>query len=469
MNDNQNTTNTMTPPKNAVVSLEFTARFLGAKIFIAPPENDGAHISVSDIEKKLREHNVSYGVNTELINQIAENHLYNTWHTIAEGTAPVDGTDGKITYHFKENVENVPKEDKRGFVDYKELGIVRNVEAGTVLATLVAPTLGIMGKNVQNKEVPAKNGVRAIVNIGNNIVYSEDKLSLLVAKNGNLTCKNNKWSVDTTFSLDGNVDISSGNIDFIGELIIKGDVTEGFSVSGREGVTIYGTVVRATVKSDSDVVIKQGAIGSTITAKGSLSVNFAESSVITCSNSLKTSSLMFCEVFCDGEIDVSSGNGLITGGRITSTKNIDAKVIGSKNFVPTNIIVGNNAILTEEKNKIIEYVNTLDVQIEDCTKIVSFLTALQQANGPLSKEKNDIFVSAEHTQKIDMQKKLEALNRIAEIDLILETKQVLFIKCRSELFPGVKATINNDVITVKDEYTRCLITLVENEIRIAPI
>ena len=88
--------------------------------------------------------------------------------------------------------------------------------------------------------------------------------------------KNGLIHVDPVFLVKGDLDYQTGNIDFIGSVVIKGDVKSGFNVKASGDIEIEGVVEDSIVETDSDVLIKLGFIGhgeGKIIAMGSVNAN----------------------------------------------------------------------------------------------------------------------------------------------------------------------------------------------------
>lgn len=446
-------------PVDAVIDVEIETGGISARIFAHPPLNDGAEISVNSIMVALESKKVTYGINKKLITAVVLEKKYNEWITVATCKPSLDGKNGSIEFLFNQTEDNKPVEDAKGYVNYKDIGTVRNIIKGTVVANITKETEGEEGTNVRGEVIVPKKGMPPKVTFGENIGYSEDGLQLVVQADGNLVFRSGRFSVEQVFRLDGDVDLSTGNIDFIGEVIIRGDVREGFSVKSRKNVTIQGGVFDAVIESGGDIVIKKGSIGSKINAEGKVEVEFAENSDINCKQQLKTKSLYFCNAFCKGEINCSMGNGSIVGGKTTGTNNISAQTIGSKSYTITSLVVGGNAILLEEKNEIIKELEKTKEEIDSCQKIIEFLNAKFRVLGKLPVEKLEILKSATNTiilKKDDIVKKNK---RIEQIDIILQSKQNLFVSCRKDLYTGTKIIINDQIFNVDTDYQHCNVGL----------
>ena len=90
----------------------------------------------------LDKNNVKYGLDTDMIKGIVIDKKYSSKLPVAKWTPPVNGVDGTITYRFETVVKNAPVEDEHGFVDYKNLGLIRTVRNGDVIADITMPTEG---------------------------------------------------------------------------------------------------------------------------------------------------------------------------------------------------------------------------------------------------------------------------------------------------------------------------------------
>ncbi|MEG0614680.1 MAG: FapA family protein, partial [Oscillospiraceae bacterium] len=386
-------------------------------------------------------------------------------YLIAQALAPVDGIDGTITYLFDKQVETKPKEGENGFVDYRNLGFVRNVRAGTVIADITLPVDGVDGTNVKNTPIRHKIGVPVKVDKGENVGLTEDGTHLIVLADGNLKYSG-RFSVETTFNLKGDVDASTGNLDFIGDIIIRGEVFEGFKVVSQKSVTIYENATGATIEANGNVVIKKGCINCKIISHGNVTVDFAESCVITCDGDLKGDAFVTSTVYCGGELTAQGRRGTLMGGQYTCLKNLLANSIGLKSYGETIVTVGDNAVMLNEKTECEKRLQNLETQILGCNQVALFLGEKKKAGVKLPPEREEMLATAEKQIIICNVEKEENEKRIADIMQYLETRQNLSITCKKELYPGTKITINDLVYQVNDKYQYCKIYLGEDGIKV---
>ena len=155
-----------------------------------------------------------------------------------------------------------PKENEDGRVDYYDLGLIQNVSAGQVLCVLTPPTEGTPGYTVKGDIVKPKPGKPAPVVPGPNTMLSTDGLQIISKINGQFEFDGKKVIVNETYTLNQDVDTSTGNIKVAGNLVVRGMVTSGFKIEAGGYISVTGVVESATVTAGKDVSLQGGANGS---------------------------------------------------------------------------------------------------------------------------------------------------------------------------------------------------------------
>ncbi len=456
----------MPKPVDCIIDLEIETGGYSANLRARSPLNGGNDVTKEQIKEALAQKNVVYGINEGMINIIVNGKSYDRWFTIAKCTMPQNGEDGRVDYLFDKQTTGLPKEDAHGNVDFRDLGIIRNITVGTVIANITYETAGIPGTNVHGEEIRPLKGKEPAVIFGDNIKLSDDKLQMVANADGNLINKSGRFSIETVVKIDGDVDVSTGNIDFIGEVLIRGDVKEGFSVTSGKSILVQGGAYGAKLTAAGKITVRTGVVGSQLVAGDAVDIAFGENSNITCYESLKAKSLYFCDAYCKGEVHVNTGNGSIIGGKIISTKNLYAFTIGSKSYTPTQIVIGDNAIMLQEKTGLEQNIEKLDIEEDKCTKVVEFLSEKKKQLGYLPPDKVEIITAAAKRILLLRNEREQLQKRIEEIDIYLKTKQNLCVNCKRELYPGVKITINDFVLPINTTYQYCLVGIGDDGIEI---
>ena len=453
-------------PIDSIVDVEVDDGGRIGKIRMRSPLNGGNDVTKEIVMEALRDKNIVFGVNEAFINMVVNSKAYDRWHVIAKSKDPQNGKDGSVEYLFEKSTQGTLTEDSKGYVDFKDIGTVRNISSGTIIANIILETKGQEGTTVFNTPIRALDGAPPTVTFSENIAVSDDRLTMIATADGNLVWKEGRFSVETVVKIDGDIDISTGNIEFVGDVIVRGDVKEGFVVTSGKDILIHGGVFSSNITASGKITVRKGAIGSTLVSGGETEIEFGENSNITCTGKLDAKSLYCCEVYCKGEVFVNKGTGSIIGGKIISTKNLVAHSIGSKSYSKTKIVIGENAILLQEKTNLEKRCEELREEEEKCTKIVEFLTLKKQELGNLPPDKLDVMTLAAKNILMSRNETVQINMRIEEIDDYLQQKQDLSVTCRKELYPGVRITINDFVLNITNLYQYCKAGIGEDGIEI---
>lgn len=458
------------PPVDSEINLSVTPNFSEAYVTVEPPKNGGAEITVGAIMNKLAENKVVYGILNEEIERLVNERRYDTRTLIARWTPAVNGIDGTITYNYEKEQKLAPVENENGFVDYKNLGLIRTVYAGDVIADITLPTEGEPGTDLRGVTIRQKPGKKAAYSVGLNTALNEEGTQIVATADGNINFKGGAFVIDPVVTINGDVDASVGNIVFTGDVVVKGEVLEGFKISSNSNITVAGNVNGAILEADGNIIIKKGCINSTVTAHGSVTINFCEHSTIKCDGDLISSNFVICDVYCGGQISTKGNTGGLLGGKYTSINSVEVSNIGTKNYTPTLLTIGDNALLAEEKEEVNKQIEKAKKDLENTTLVINFLNEKKKQLHSLPEDKEQILGNA-CRQKVLIGMDIQKLQkRVAEIDASLATKQFLSIKCRGYIYPGVKIIINDAVFKVESEYVRSKVSINEDGmIAIAPL
>lgn len=442
-------------PVDGEVIITVPQNFSAAYISVYPPQNGGREITFDKVMSALAAKGVKYNINEELIRSLIERKDFDKEIKAAEADMPVDGKNGTITYKFNKEQVIAPQEDDKGFVDYKNLGLIRNIRENDVIAVITPPEQGTDGKDIRGVVMKAAPGKPAPFTVGRGTRLTEDGLSIVAAIDGHVCYRDKTFCVDPTVTISGDVDASVGNIDFLGDVIIKGEVMEGFSVTAGRNITVGGNVTGARIKAGGSITVKKGAINSKLTAHGNISSQFCEYSDISTDSDLNIQNFVICTVYCGGNLTSKS----INGGKYTVLGNTEVTYLGTKNYAPTEVTAGDNAMLTEEKNDCLKKISEFETTIERCNQIAEFLTAKRKELKGLPEDKEELLGSAIKTKFASQNSIKQLRKRIANIDESLSEVQHCYVAVKGIAYPGAKVVINDSVKKFEAETPRVKIFL----------
>lgn len=186
---------------------------------------------------------------------------------IAKGQEAVDDSDDILDIKFKDKDLKKLDEDSTGSVDFKSIGFVNSIEKGSIIAIKKEGTAGIEGKNIYGQPIKKKTGKKIKIMLGDGCLLKEDN-TVVASKGGKPCVSGNKFSVFDVHEVNSDVDITTGNIKFSGDIIIYGDIKEGMIIESGHNVTVLKNMLNSKIISKGDVSIHQNVIYSTIFAGG---------------------------------------------------------------------------------------------------------------------------------------------------------------------------------------------------------
>ncbi len=454
----------MPEPINGSIIIDVDEHYMVAHVIVNEPEFGGKPATYRQLCDELKMKGIRHNINHDGLKAIFDEKQFGKTVLAAKGDPAVDGENGKVLYHFECTEGQDLKEDEFGNVDYHDLGLIKNITEGTVIAEIIPETEGTPGMDIRGSVVNQFPGKPPVYTIGAGITLSEDKLIMSAAISGNLRWNKTHFVVDKDVTVSGDLDVSVGNIDFIGDVIVKGNVEEGYVICSGGNVTVFGTVTSACIRASGDITVRMGVVGSEVEGFN-ISASFFENAHITAKGNLTAQNFIACQATCNGKLTASGGKAAIIGGKYTCLSDIEANIIGSDTYTRTLLVLGNTAVLAEERidltKKTEEFVN----QIDQLEKICTALQA-QKKVAPLTEEREEMLVTSIRAKFVH-QRELKAMKRrIAEIDKEIDISNDLKVTVRRSLFPGVSVRINSLQYNVSNVHGQCVVRVGASDIEV---
>jgi len=297
---------------------------------------EGGLQSYEDVIAECRRENIKVEINERLVEkQLLEVDPQEI--TIAKGTKPKDGEDGSIEYRFDMSAKPQfiadPKDGKA--IDYKNSMQVTLVNAGDILATIIQPTNGEPGEDVNGLPIEARPGAKARYFLGEGV--EEKDGNIIVTAAGTPSVQDDVIMIRRSYVLQSDVDLSTGNINFPGTVIIHGNVTDGFEVISEENVVINGLISGAKVRAKGYIKCAGGIQGkekAELTAGSFVAATFVSAATIVAEGDvLITKDILHSNISCLGELRLG---GSLIGGTTTAFKGVECGGdLGSETGVKT--------------------------------------------------------------------------------------------------------------------------------------
>lgn len=431
--------------------MEATARFY-------PASTGGRALDREGVYSECRLAKVIFGVDDAVVEEFLKNREYCKEYVIAKGQPAVEGTDAFVTYHFNTDNRIRPTLNEDGTVDFFNLNLVNPCKVGQVLATLTPEVRGEEGKDVTGVVLRPREVRRATLSYGLNIQLSEDKLSIMSRVDGHVTLTGGKVFVSDVMQVN-NVDNSTGNIEYSGNVVVEGNVNANFRVKTDGDIEVRGVVEGAQLEAGGNIILVRGINGmgkGVLKAGGNIVSKFIENCTVEAGGYVETNSILHSNVQAGTEINVMNHKGFITGGEVVALSKICVRTLGSHMGADTRVTVGVDpksitrmGVLTKEVTEAQKTIKQLVPVLEAAKKKVAAgvkmapeqIKQLQSVAATI-KAAQESFTTANEELEILKAQMVEGENAAVEVT--------------GEVYPGVVIAISDVSMIIKNvvKYSR---------------
>jgi uncharacterized protein (DUF342 family) len=446
------------PANDALMTVEITDQEMKAFVTLTPPGPGGSDLSKDAILSFLRNNRVVHGVIEEALTELEDRPRFREAKMVAEGSKPQNGRDAYVQYNFEtDNSKHHLREAADGKVNFKELGLIQNVVAGQPLARKMPPEAGKVGRTVTGKVIPARNGKDIPLPVGRNVHLAEDGATLIADLNGQVTVIGGKINVEEIFQVPGDVNLKTGNIMFLGTVVVQGSVDDGFSVKASGNIEVRGSVGKSEIVAEGDIIIHQGVAGKgggTIQAGKNIWSKFIENANVEAGeNVIVSDGLINTNIVANKKIICQGKRAAIVGGKYRACEEINAKILGSPvGGAETYLEVGYDPKSKEKMDRLQADALALRKQIEELDKNIATLGAIKKQRKTLPEDKEAVLADnlARREELVE-----EVRGLVKEIEGLQSYLNGLKTKGRisasNRVYPGVKLVIKDVSEPVKTE------------------
>ncbi len=440
------------------LSISISADKYSATATITDTPQDRSAIS-SDVVDALRDAGISTGYKLLEINKLLKSlngGKVGEEFVIAEGKRKEEGVDGQEEFRFRTKLLVGAEGEQR--VDFKERGLINNVRQGQILAIQKPHKVGKAGLLVTGeKDEPNVVKHIKILKAGMNVdKFDEDnKITYVAMLKGHARKLFDEIQVCPDYVVPGDLDFTRGNIDFVGNVDVLGDIKSGFKIKSEGDIMIGGDVEPdAYLEAGGNITvrgnIRSGKKSEKIYCKGDLTAgNIINSYAKSDGNVYLKELLSDSIVFCKGRF--LSSWGVILGSSIEAIGGIIVNNLGKDDSNSKNIIYSGEAYLTQER------VDNIKEKLEDCNSQLALITkqvAIEKENGSKAESdarvKNIAKARTEHAKQL--MEEIESLSE--ELELLkpkLITNRNAKIEVKGRVYPTCIIKIGDNELNVMEE------------------
>ena len=426
---------------------------LEASARLHPGEPTGPAMGVDHAKTLLAEAGVEHGIDDEAVKSMLDAKIYGEPYVVAKATPPKDGEDGKLVFHFSTDERTgSPREIGGGRVDYRSLDLYIPVTEGQLLVTRTVATEGEPGISVKGKDIKQKPGKDISLPRGKNVEIDEMKTEMKASTAGMVDFINNTINVSDVYKINGDCDMSVGNIDFEGSVLVTGSVRSGHTIKATDGITVAGSVEAAKLIAGGSVEVKGGMQGSGkghIEAGGSVTIMYIEQGSIDAEGSVKVDVSIHSRIETGGSLHALGKRGAIIGGQVAAAGDIVANFIGAVSHTKTEVEVG---VMPRKRARIQVLEKELERLDADLVKLDQLNTYLEKTKGTMDNETwTKLHLSGVENRRINNEDTQIARDEMSalkdEIEHATDSKVHVF----ETAFSGSRVTIGSSSYKINSE------------------
>lgn len=446
------------------LEVKLTKDRMAAELYLYEQEK-GTPVSMDDLTGILKEHKVIFGVKNEVLEAISsEPQCVNYPIVVAEGRKQINGTDA----YLRNELTEITNGDNKSF-NFRNVMHIKSVTSGQLLATAIPPTAGVNGIDVTGMTLAAKAGRPLSVKAGKNVLLKSDQFYSLL--DGQLSITNRSISVNPVFQVNGDLDLSTGNINFVGNISIKGNVPSGYELIAGGDIRVSGLVEAATLQAAGNIIVEGGIAGGmkgSITAGGTIQANYLSQAIVKAGQDLFVkSSILHSKVSTGSNIDCRTGT--IIGGALSAGRNIHVRDLGNELFTKTELAIGWDPALEKSEKEISESIETANATIKKLNEIEKKLMGLVKTTGKLTTEQQQVILKQRATRKIVENQVLQSMDELAKLQAEKQDRLDSSLYVYEKVFPNSKVYFGKYAFVTNNIHKKVSMVLDNGEIKIQHI
>lgn len=416
-----------------------------ATCIFLPPIGNGRPLNMEAIQTFLAYSKVKFGIQDNAIAEALMNcnsKLNAVSVCVAKGLEQMNGKDAVLEAKFEKHLS---AEEYRvqpdGHIDYHRKVIIPTAKKDDLLAVVTLPTSGQPGIDVFGNMLMPNSGSPMPMAAGEGVYTSSDGREFYAERLGQVNYGPDSISVYPVYTVDGDVDAHSGNVEFDGNVFVKGTVQTGFFVKAKGNIEVKGDVDSAIIEAGRDLTVHGGIVG-------------GHNSIVKVGHNLVARHLYNATVEVEGDVHVRNsclnstvettgsffcidGQGVTIGGTIFTMKGGRIKELGNDANAKTLVVCGQDFLI---QKKIHEAKRTHSLIEEDKKKLDAYIAPILQRM-----KQQQVRLSEEQQKKIlamiALRKKLNVNSNVMTARIKRLTESVVIpdnveLHIYKKMFPG---------------------------------
>jgi len=408
-------------------------------LILESDDGGGAFLSATSALDTLAKQGIQGKIDKELIGTTITN-VRSTKKSeeiiIARGKAPVPKGSSRIIWFTANQVGIAP---------------VTITSGDKILSAETLPS-GDNGYDVYGTVLKAETGESMAVPAHDGTISEETEGAIhtyTAQISGQLVLTDNMLSISDTREITGDIDETTGDLHFPGNIALSGTIKSGRIVKAAGNLKIEGSSEASLVSADNSVTMTGGIRGEgrgTVWAKQEIFMAFAENARILAGQDISINDYCFqCTVKTNGTLFMKGNPAVLLGGTIHASKGVEVYELGSEKTIRTSISFGQNYLVSDQINvceKEVEKIKEEVVKIDELMKRIST---------------TDPKIHELRRKKLELLKKNDKLTvRIFTLKEQYETHIISHIRVENTVYPGVILESHGRYFEVREQKTHVI-------------
>ncbi len=281
----------------------------------------------------------------------------------------------------------------------------------------------IAAEGAQGETLPAHDDTIEEAKEGNVITF-------VAKKAGSLSTSENGLSISDAREIVGDIDEAFGDVQFPGNLSVRGNVHNGRSVKSTGNLSIEGKALASLLSADENVSMKGGISGAgrgTVWAKKAVHLSFAENARLLAGGDVIVDDYCFqCVVKTNRTLVMGGAPGVLLGGSVRASKGVEVNELGSKKTIRTSISFGQNYLIGDQ-------IEVCEREVQKIKESIEKIDDAMKVTSSTSPEIHEL-----RRKKLELLKRNEKLTvRIFTLKEQFETHIISHVRVENTAYPGV--------------------------------
>lgn len=362
------------PHGDAELSVAVSEDRMKATLSYFPPEGDGARISTAELRARIGQAGVRKGINEERLLSVLESIARSETLKeilIAEGRKPTQDAQKRIIFHVHIATGQAVALRADGRADFRAQDRITRVSKGALLATVkLRDAASEDGWDVTGTPIapPPEETLKTGRGVRED-VQTDGSVRFVAESDGELIRDGSLLSVMDAHTVHGDVDMSTGNVNFPGIVHVTGSIRSGFTVIAEGVLEVGEGVGGALLSSGGTITVAEGIKGegkAVLRAGKDIESGFAEQSVLLAVGDVHLrGACVRCQVKCNGKLYLDSEKGSLVGGEVRASRGVVAQNIGSPGGTHTVVSFGQDFLVRDQIEREEQQVAALAKKITD--------------------------------------------------------------------------------------------------------